>query len=120
MEFLTNKDFRCLSNPGVTSLQLVSPHNSGSQQVTITQVTVSPGARQARHAHQASEQIWIVTSGEGTLLLADDETRVIRSGEVVRFEKGDVHGVEVGGDQAFVYLAVTSPPIDFSLIYGRG
>lgn len=118
MEFLAEKDFRHLSNPGVTSLQLLSPHNSNSDNVTITRVTVSPGSQQARHAHPESEQIWVVLSGEGALLLDHGESRLVRSGEVVRFEKGEVHGVDVAGPGDFVYLAVTSPPLDFSSSYG--
>jgi hypothetical protein len=49
MEFLTELDFKQLSNPGVVSLQVLSPRNSTSLRVTITRVTVAPGASQPRH-----------------------------------------------------------------------
>lgn len=117
MEFLTEADFRDFSNPGVTSRQLLSPYNSRSSRVTITHVMVEPGGTQPRHTHPASEQIWIALSGDGELLLDGDETRPFRAGQVVRFEEGDVHGLQVTGETPFIYISVTSPPIDFSDIY---
>ncbi len=117
MEFLTEAEFKRLANPGVTSLQLLSPHNSASARVTITRVTVAPGAVQPRHAHAASEQIWVALAGAGTLLLGDGRTRAFAAGEVARFADGDVHGFENTGAEPFVYLSVTSPPIDFAYAY---
>jgi quercetin dioxygenase-like cupin family protein len=67
MEWLSKDQFTILANPGVTSVQIVSPHNSQSTRVTITRVTVEPGARQPRHAHARSEQIWLALQGAGTL-----------------------------------------------------
>jgi quercetin dioxygenase-like cupin family protein len=116
MEFFSG-DFLALSNPGVTSVQLISPHNSQSSRVTITRVTVQPGAGQPRHHHKTSEQIWIALSGTAFLLLADDATRTMNEGDVARFADGDIHGVENRGSAPFIYLAVTSPPIDFDYAY---
>jgi quercetin dioxygenase-like cupin family protein len=117
MEFLTAADFKRFSNPGVTSVQIVSPHNSQSTRVTITRVTVDPGAGQPRHAHASSEQIWLALEGEGVLLLAERRTQVLAAGQVACFADGDIHGVRNESASAFVYLAVTSPLIDFSYAY---
>jgi quercetin dioxygenase-like cupin family protein len=119
MEFLTAVDFVRLSNPGVTSMQLLSPHNSRSARVTITRVHVQPGAMQPRHAHASSEQIWVALQGTGTLLLDGEETRPFTAGDVARFADGDRHGLHNTGDELFVYLAVTSPPINFDYAYAR-
>lgn len=120
MEFLTQDRFKALSNPGVTSLQLLSPHNSESVRVTITQVTVAPGAEQPRHKHDTSEQIWVAVSGSGTLLLANDATAEFSQGQVVRFADGDVHGFRNTGAHPFVYLSITAPPINFTYAYKDG
>jgi mannose-6-phosphate isomerase-like protein (cupin superfamily) len=117
MEFLTNNEFKELSNPGVISLQLLSPHNSQSNRVTITQVTVEPGAIQKAHKHASSEQIWIAVSGHGDLLLEHDERKEIKGGEVVRFADGDTHGFHNTSSEPFVYISVTSPPINFNYAY---
>ena len=118
MEFLTDRDIVRLSNPGVISEQLLSPHNSSSTRVTITRVTVEPGASQPRHAHESSEQVWVALAGAGRLKLADKQTREFKAGEVARFAEGDVHGFENIGPEPFVYIAVTAPPINFDYAYG--
>ena len=119
MEFLRAADFKLLSNPGVLSQQLLSPHNSGSERVTITRVTVEAGAVQPTHAHPKSEQIWVALQGTATLLLAAGESAEFNQGEVVRFADGDLHGLRNSSSGLFVYLSVTSPPIDFAYAYRR-
>ena len=117
MEFITQGEQRALTNPGVTSRQLIAPHNAPGSRVTITHVTVEPGAMQPRHLHETSEQTWVALAGAGTLLLADGATRPFTAGDVARFADGDVHGLENGSEAPFVYMAVTSPPIDFTDAY---
>ncbi len=117
MEFLTDADFRHLVSPDVVSEQLVSPDNSASERVTITRVTVQSRAVQHRHFHESSEQIWIALSGAGRLLLADGRTHPFAAGNVARFADREMHGFENTGDDPFIYIAVTSPPIDFESAY---
>ncbi|HNY18232.1 MAG TPA: cupin domain-containing protein [Treponemataceae bacterium] len=119
MEFIEKDDIKAFANPGVTSHQLLNPDNSSSERITITRVVVAPGAEQPRHTHPTSEQIWIATAGEGTLLLADGAERAFRSGDVVRFADGDVHGLINRSGAAFEYLSVTSPPINFRAAYAK-
>lgn len=35
----------------------------------------------------------------------------------MRFEAGDIHGLYNDSDEEFVYISVTTPPIDFSYAY---
>lgn len=112
-------DSDVLSNPGIQSRQLMWSNNSPTAQVTITHVTMEPGSLSKRHVHEGSEQIWIVERGEGVLLLADERTESLRGGDIVRTPAGDVHGVENTGSEPLVYLAVTTPPQDFSYAYDR-
>lgn len=117
MEFIPRDSIRALSNPGVTSRQLLCPTNSASERVTITEVHPQPCAVQPRHTHGGSEQVWYALAGEGTLLLADGHENAFIAGDVVRFAEGDVHGLRNGGKGEFVYLSVTAPPLDFSSAY---
>jgi len=119
MEFIQAKTIRSLMNPGVVSRQLLNPDNSESRRITMTQVHVDAGAVQARHSHQASEQIWYAIQGNGRLLLADGEESAFEAGDVVRFAAGDIHGLRNDSDSEFVYISVTSPPIHFGYAYKK-
>ena len=117
MEFINSENIKELSNPGVVSRQLINPENAKSERVTITEVHLDVGASQPRHKHDTSEQIWYAIKGSGKLLLADEKEMIFKAGDVVRFAENDVHGLLNDGDTEFVYICVTSPPIDFSYAY---
>ncbi len=119
MEFIKYEDIKELSNPGVVSRQLINPDNSKSKRVTITEVHLEVGASQPRHKHDTSEQIWYAVKGTGKLLLANDKEIIFNSGDVVRFEENDIHGLLNDGDTEFIYISVTSPPIDFEYAYKK-
>ena len=110
-------DADVLVKPGIQSRQLVWPKNSAESQTTITHVTVEPGSVSDRHAHERSEQIWIVERGEGILLLENEQSEILRAGDIVRTPASEVHGVANSGKEPLVYLAVTTPPQNFSYAY---
>ncbi len=118
MELIRAADTQSFSNSGVTSGQLLFPENSSSVQLTITRVTVRPGARNPPHRHATSEQVWIALRGTGQLLL-DGRALPFTEGDVARFEDGDLHGFENTGESDFEYISVTSPPVDFRAAYER-
>ena len=117
MEFINSENIKELSNPGVVSRQLINPENSKSERVTITEVHLDVGASQPRHKHDTSEQIWYAIQGSGKLLLADEKEMIFKAGDVVRFADNDIHGLLNDGDTEFIYISVTSPPIDFGYAY---
>lgn len=119
MEFIKADSIKELSNPGVVSRQLLNPDNSESKRITITEVHLEPGAVQGRHTHETSEQIWYATKGIGKLLLAGGNEKPFVAGDVVRFADGDVHGLLNDSDEEFVYVSVTSPPINFNYAYKK-
>ena len=106
-----------LIKAGIRSRQLVWPENSPESQATITHVTMEPGSASERHAHERSEQIWIVERGEGILLLGNEQTEALRAGDIVRTPAKEIHGVVNSGKEPLVYLAVTTPPQNFSSAY---
>ena len=117
MEFINSENIKELGNPGVVSRQLINPENSESERVTITEVHLEIGASQPRHKHDSSEQIWYAIQGTGKLLLADENEMIFTAGDVVRFADNDIHGLLNDGDSEFIYISVTSPPIDFRYAY---
>ena len=119
MELIRRDDIAVFSNSGVESHQLLFPENSSSSRVTVTKVVVAPGAVNPPHRHEKSEQIWVAISGAGILLLGDERTLPFQEGDVVRFAEGDLHGFKNTSAIAFVYMSVTSPPINFRQAYGE-
>jgi len=55
----------------------------------------------------------VAIRGSDVLLLEGPSTPPLGAGDVVGFAEGDVHGFGNTGSVEFVYLSVTSPPIDF-------
>ena len=119
MEFIAASEIEVLSNGGLESQQLLFPENSASTRITITKVTVAPGAVNRRHRHATSEQVWVAMAGAGTLLLGEEQTHSFEAGDVVRFVDGDVHGLENTDTVPFVYFSVTSPPVNFRRAYAQ-
>ena len=117
MEFINRENIKELSNPGVVSRQLINPENSKSERVTITEVHLEVGAIQPRHKYDSSEQIWYAIQGTGKLRLSDEKEMIFTAGDVVRFANNDIHGLLNNGETEFVYISVTSPPIDFGYAY---
>ncbi|MBO9136304.1 cupin domain-containing protein [Rhizobium sp. K7/93] len=85
--------------------------------MTITRVTMKPGAVSARHSHPNSEQTWLIEAGQGMLLLEGDQSIPLSAGEIVRTPPCVVHGIENTGEGALVYLAITTPPEDMGKYY---
>jgi len=117
VEVLTRADSTTLTRPGQTSVQLLWPGNSPQARVTLTLVTIPPGAMNRRHSHPNAEQIWIIEQGRAVLLLGDGQSRPVQAGEIVRTPAGAVHGLHNTGGEPLVYLAVTTPPVDFRGAY---
>ncbi len=117
MDLIKPNEMEILRNPGVASAQLLNPGNSQTSRITITRVEVAPGAGQARHAHEGSEQVWIALQGAGQLLLKDGATQPFAAGEVARFGEGEIHGFLNDSGAPFEYLSVTAPPMDFTYAY---
>jgi len=70
-----------------------------------------------RHSHPHSEQTWIIEQGRADLLLDDGQSRPVEAGAIVRTPAGEIHGLHNSGSEPLVYLAITTPPIDFRPAY---
>lgn len=108
-----------LANPGKRSEQIISNENAPDALVTVTRVTMEPGAISALHVHRRSEQIWLVEAGSAELLHGNSSTEAMVTGDIVRTPPGEVHGIKNTGSVPFVYLTVTCPPEDMSRFYEK-
>ena len=118
MELIRATEIKAFSNSGVTSRQLLFPENSRSGRLTVTRVTMRPGARNPPHRHATSEQVWAALRGSGQLLLEGGAVP-FAEGDVARFEDGELHGFENTGSAEFEYVSVTSPPLNFRAAHER-
>ena len=117
VELIRKQDIATFSNSAVRSHQLIFPENSHSKRITVTRVTLPPGARNPPHRHATSEQVWVALRGSGLLLLDDSVTVAFAEGDVVRFEDNEYHGIENTGASDFEYISITSPPLNFRGAY---
>ena len=115
---LSAADVTVLKNPGKRSEQLVWHRNAPDAAMTITRVTMQPGAVSTLHAHAKAEQIWLIERGAGTLLM-DGAKSEVTVGDMVRTPAGEAHGIVNSGSEPLVYLAITVPPEDFTKRYAE-
>src|SRR5689334_20874769 len=116
---LSTADVTVLKNPGKRSEQLVWHRNAPDAAMTITRVTMDPGAVSTLHAHAKAEQIWLIEQGIGTLLMDEGTEAKVETGDIVRAPAGDAHGIVNSGSEPLVYLAITVPPEDFTKRYAE-
>jgi mannose-6-phosphate isomerase-like protein (cupin superfamily) len=116
---LSARDVTVLKNPGKRSEQLVWDRNAPDAAMTITRVTMEPGAVSTLHAHAKAEQIWLIEQGSGTLLMDGGAEAQVAAGDVVRTPAGEAHGIVNSGSAPLVYFAITVPPEDFTKRYAE-
>src|SRR5690349_21756009 len=104
---LSTRDVTVLKNPGKRSEQLVWHRNAPDAAMTITRVTMQPGAISTLHAHAKAEQIWLIERGAGTLLMDGGAEAAVEAGDILRTPAGDTHGIVNSGSEPLVYLAIT-------------
>ena len=115
---LSAVDFEVLENPGVRSLQIVWPKNAPGALVTITRVTMDPGSvsktltSHSRANLDCGARPRYAFAGSGS-------NRRFASWRRCAHTRGLCHGVKNTGHEPFVYLAVTTPPQDFTAAYGE-
>jgi quercetin dioxygenase-like cupin family protein len=119
MQIIKRDQIPTLRNSGIESEQLLFPESCPDSHVTVTRVTIPPGATSPRHMHENSEQVWVAISGYGTLLLAENQEASLREGDVLLLAPGEVHGFFNNGQQPFVYISVTNPPLNFRGAYEK-
>lgn len=89
--------------------ELVRPERQGSRHLSLAEATIAPGQSTTRHRHHATEEIYYVLSGEGTVEVAARQHRV-HSGDTVLIPPGAEHRATCIGDMPLRLLCACSPP----------
>lgn len=88
---------------------LLAPGQFGSRQLAVTWVQAAPGSQQPLHAHGDSEQVYVVVSGRGRMIVAGEEHEV-QAGTLVFIPPGAEHAIYNPGPQELVYVSAAAPP----------
>ncbi len=76
----------------------------------LCHVTYEPGTTVRRHSHEATEQVMWIVDGSMTMAV-DDETRVLKAGDVVVVNRGIEHELFSADGVTFVE-ALAPVPLD--------
>ena len=81
-------------------------HAIGGEQVLVCRVTYEPGTTVARHHHDATEQIVVMTDGEMTLTIGDSERHLV-AGDVAVMNRGVPH--ELYSEAGCTFIEALAP-----------
>ena len=98
----------------VTAKVMADPKRNGCNEMSAVSLYFEPGKGHARHNHPLSEQIIFVVSGEGEMMIENENgepiTRKISAGSTVTIPKGAYHSTFNTGWEPIRILAIYSPP----------
>ena len=76
---------------------------------SLAEATVPAGGATAEHYHRASEELYLITAGEGRLIV-DGEERIVREGDCALIPPGTRHKVLNLGSGPLRIVCACSPP----------
>ena len=76
---------------------------------SLAEATLEPSQATERHYHRATEEIYFVIKGSGTMEV-DGDTRTIRPGDAVLIPAGSWHQLENDGSSELRILCCCAPP----------
>lgn len=93
---------------GSTIREWAGPGYSPARGLSLAEATVAPGADTVAHYHRDSEELYLVTAGQGRLRVGDEE-RDIRPGDCAVIPAGTVHKLWNTGPDDLVVVCCCSP-----------
>jgi mannose-6-phosphate isomerase-like protein (cupin superfamily) len=96
---------------GQTSHLLLGKGDFGSRNLAITWVDCPPGSGQPLHRHDGLEQVYVITSGRGRMIVGVEEQDV-SVGMLVFVPPATDHAIRNDSAESLVFVSATSPPFD--------
>ena len=85
-------------------------HAIGGEQVLLCKVRYEPGKQVPWHAHEDTEQVMVILDGEVEMTI-EEETQVLRAGDVVVVNRGQQH--KVYSEAGVTFMEALAPvPLD--------
>ena len=97
-----------ITKDGSEIRELMHPSVHGNAQQSLAEATVLPGCRTLLHRHRATEEIYHVLQGEGSMMLGDETLRV-HAGDTICIAPGTPHCIENTGRDPLKILCACSP-----------
>ncbi|MDQ3874743.1 MAG: cupin domain-containing protein [Actinomycetota bacterium] len=85
-------------------------HAIGGDRVLLCRVTYEPGTTVQRHSHPHTEQVMVITDGQVTMTVGDEQ-RGLHAGDVVVVNRGVEHELHSEGGCTF-FEALSPVPLD--------
>ena len=85
-------------------------HAIGGEQVLLCKVRYEPGKQVPWHAHEDTEQVMVILDGEVEMTI-EEETQVLKAGDVVVVNRGQHHKLFSPGGVTFME-ALAPVPLD--------
>jgi mannose-6-phosphate isomerase-like protein (cupin superfamily) len=98
-----------ITKDGSEIRELAGTPTGNSVNQSLAEATVLPGAETEEHYHQASEEIYLFTSGRGRMKLGDEEADV-SAGDTIVIPPGTPHKLWNTGAEPLKLLCCCSPP----------
>jgi mannose-6-phosphate isomerase-like protein (cupin superfamily) len=76
---------------------------------SLAEATVQPGAETQEHFHRESEELYLITAGEGRLRI-DGEERIVRAGDCALIPPGAAHKIANVGSEPLRIVCSCAPP----------
>jgi mannose-6-phosphate isomerase-like protein (cupin superfamily) len=89
--------------------ELAGTPTGNSMNQSLAEATVPAGAETEEHYHQASEEIYLFTSGSGRMRLGDEEADV-SAGDTIVIPPGTRHKLWNTGTEPLRLLCCCAPP----------
>jgi len=97
-----------ITKDGSQIRELMHPSVHGNRNQSLAEATVPPRARTALHVHKATEEIYHITHGGGTMTLGGEQFTVA-AGDTICISPGTPHCIENTGDADLRILCACSP-----------
>jgi mannose-6-phosphate isomerase-like protein (cupin superfamily) len=88
--------------------ELLAHRNSAIRQQSLAEARLPVGAKTQPHYHRKTEEIYLITAGQGVMHLAD-EARSVAVGDAIAIPPGCPHWIENDGDTELRLLCCCAP-----------
>jgi len=79
--------------------------NTNLDKLIVSKTILHPGKETGGHNHSGQEEVYIFTSGKGSMIV-DTELNDVEMGDIVLIPDGDFHKVWNEGDEDLIFVCV--------------